>query len=145
LAVAWFQQQPWLISVQLLVPWLLSVSIPLQAFQCSEQAVQLCKDGWFKPETEPSGISKMQNPKEPNVEQAVIVASECFGSIHVCACKTVRCVRGHHQHIMGCASVACTCYVALALFQYRVSCGGVVLCVCGHHLHVEAACNRLGI
>jgi hypothetical protein len=48
----------------------------LQAFQCSEQAVQLCKDGWFKPETEPSGISKMQNPKEPNVEQAVIVAGK---------------------------------------------------------------------
>jgi hypothetical protein len=48
----------------------------VQAFQCSEQAVQLAKDGWFVPESEPSGVSKMRNPKEPNVEQAVIVASE---------------------------------------------------------------------
>jgi hypothetical protein len=48
----------------------------LQAFQCSEQAVTLCKDGWFCPETEPSGVSKMRNPKEPSVEQPLIVVSE---------------------------------------------------------------------
>lgn len=48
----------------------------LQAFQCSEQAVQLYKDGWFAPEEEPSGVSKMRNPKEPDVQEAVIVASE---------------------------------------------------------------------
>lgn len=50
----------------------------LQAFQCSEQAVTLCKDGWFCPETEPSGVSKMRNPKEPSVTQPLIVVSECL-------------------------------------------------------------------
>lgn len=48
----------------------------LQAFQCSEQAVTLCKDGWFCPETEPSGVSKMRNPKEPSVDQPIIVVSK---------------------------------------------------------------------
>jgi hypothetical protein len=49
----------------------------LQAFQLSEQAVTLYKDGWFCPETEPSGVSKMQNPKEPSVTEPIIVVSEC--------------------------------------------------------------------
>ncbi|KAF6262215.1 NPL4 family-domain-containing protein [Scenedesmus sp. NREL 46B-D3] len=66
-------------SVTVLVTWDANDhggNVHFEAFQCSEQAVQLCKDGWFVPETEPSGISKMQNPKEPKVEQAVIVASK---------------------------------------------------------------------
>jgi hypothetical protein len=48
----------------------------LQAFQCSEQAVSLCKDSWFCPEEKPSGISKMRNPKEPSVTKPLIVVSE---------------------------------------------------------------------
>jgi hypothetical protein len=48
----------------------------LQAFQCSAQAVQLHSDGWFCSEDKPSGVSRMKNPKEPSVEQAVIVASK---------------------------------------------------------------------
>jgi hypothetical protein len=54
----------------------------LQAFQLSEQAVTLFKDGWFCPESEPSGVSKMQNPKEPKVEQPLIVVSE----YNTCSC-----------------------------------------------------------
>lgn len=50
--------------------------VALQVFQCSEQTVQLHKDGWFVPEEEPSGISKMRNPKEPRLEWPIIVASE---------------------------------------------------------------------
>lgn len=47
----------------------------LQAFQCSEQAVQLYKDGWFLPPAdEPTGVSKMKNPKEPTLDEAIIVA-----------------------------------------------------------------------
>lgn len=54
----------------------------LQAFQLSEQAVTLFKDGWFCPESEPSGVSKMQNPKEAKVEQPLIVVSE----YRTCSC-----------------------------------------------------------
>ena len=57
--------------------FVLSVLLVLQAFQLSEQAVTLYKDGWFCPETEPSGVSKMQNPKEPSVTEPIIVVSEC--------------------------------------------------------------------
>lgn len=51
-------------------------SLLLQAFQCSEQAVKLYKDGWFCAETEPSGVSKMKNPKEPSVTEPIIVVSK---------------------------------------------------------------------
>eukprot|EP00882_Tetradesmus_deserticola_P019503 GHRQ01020994.1.p1 GENE.GHRQ01020994.1~~GHRQ01020994.1.p1 ORF type:complete len:182 (+),score=78.20 GHRQ01020994.1:3-548(+) len=80
-------------SVTVLVTWDANDhggNVHFEAFQCSEQAVQLYKDGWFVPETEPSGVSKMQNPKEPNVEQAVIVASKDADSVDndwfLCAC-----------------------------------------------------------
>jgi hypothetical protein len=35
----------------------------LQAFQVSDQAVQLLRDGWFQPQDQPSGESKLRNPK----------------------------------------------------------------------------------
>ena len=35
----------------------------LQAFQVSDQAVRLARDGWFQPQEEPSGESKLRNPK----------------------------------------------------------------------------------
>uniref|UniRef100_A0A383VRV9 MPN domain-containing protein n=1 Tax=Tetradesmus obliquus TaxID=3088 RepID=A0A383VRV9_TETOB len=80
-------------SVTVLVTWDANDhggNVHFEAFQCSEQAVQLYKDGWFVPESEPSGISKMRNPKEPNVEQAVIVASKDADSVDndwfLCAC-----------------------------------------------------------
>lgn len=55
-----------------------------QAFQCTEQAVQLFKDGWFLPEEAPSAVSKMRNPKEPGLETPVIVVSEWHSYIYIC-------------------------------------------------------------
>eukprot|EP00878_Enallax_costatus_P008492 GHUV01008876.1.p1 GENE.GHUV01008876.1~~GHUV01008876.1.p1 ORF type:complete len:370 (+),score=103.71 GHUV01008876.1:1393-2502(+) len=67
-------------SVAVLVTWDANDhggNVHFEAFQCSEQAVQLCKDGWFlPPDGEPSGVSKMKNPKEPNLEEAIIVAGK---------------------------------------------------------------------
>ncbi len=41
-------------------------SIPAaQAFQVSDQAVRLLQDGWFQPQEQPSGESKLRNPKVP--------------------------------------------------------------------------------
>lgn len=42
---------------------------------------RMAKEGWIVPPAEgdkPSGVSKMCNPKEPDVKQAVIVASGCL-------------------------------------------------------------------
>lgn len=36
-----------------------------QAFQVSDQAVRLLQDGWFQPQEQPSGESKLRNPKVP--------------------------------------------------------------------------------
>eukprot|EP00879_Flechtneria_rotunda_P015340 GHRR01016036.1.p1 GENE.GHRR01016036.1~~GHRR01016036.1.p1 ORF type:complete len:378 (+),score=128.22 GHRR01016036.1:953-2086(+) len=71
-------------SVAVLVTWDVNDhggNVHFEAFQCSEQAVQLAKDGWFQQEQEPSGVSKMKNPKEPGVEQAIIVAGKDADSV----------------------------------------------------------------
>ena len=54
-------------------------NVHFEAFQCSEQCVRLAKEGWIVPPKDGdkmSGVSKMCNPKEPDVKEAVIVASK---------------------------------------------------------------------
>lgn len=42
---------------------MLCTMLLLQAFQVSDQAVRLVRDGWFQPQEQPSGESKLRNPK----------------------------------------------------------------------------------
>lgn len=52
--------------------------IHLEAFQCSKQAVQLWKDGWFKQpaEEEVSGHSHFQNPNDPSIKEPVMISGK---------------------------------------------------------------------
>lgn len=51
--------------------------VHFEAYQCSEQCVQLHKDGWFVPNQEEHGSTiKMQNPNEPDKKDPVIVAGK---------------------------------------------------------------------
>ncbi|KAF8056357.1 NPL4-like protein 1 [Scenedesmus sp. PABB004] len=71
-------------SVTVLVTWDANDhggNVHFEAFQVSEQAVELARDGWFLPEAEPSGISRLANPKEPGLEQAIIVAGKDADSV----------------------------------------------------------------
>mmetsp|Transcript_20771 Transcript_20771/g.62557 ORF Transcript_20771/g.62557 Transcript_20771/m.62557 type:complete len:413 (-) Transcript_20771:823-2061(-) len=52
-----------------------------EAFQVSDQAVKLHKEGWFQPQDEPCGESKLRNPKEPNNPTPVIVAVKDLGEV----------------------------------------------------------------
>lgn len=74
-AIASIQDEMGPKAVTVLVTWV-EQHVHFEAFQCSEQAVTLAKEGWFAPEEAPSGVSKMRNPKEPGVEQAIIVAGK---------------------------------------------------------------------
>lgn len=53
-------------------------NVHFEAFQCTDQAVQLAKEGWFKggPEAEASGALEMHNPKHPDFKDAIIVAGK---------------------------------------------------------------------
>ena len=49
----------------------------LEAFQCSNQAVNLWKEGWFcKPGEEVSGESHLQNPNDPSVKLPVMISGK---------------------------------------------------------------------
>lgn len=51
--------------------------VHLEAFQCSDQAVQLWSDGWFKEIGDKvSGSSTMINPKEPDVKAPVMISGK---------------------------------------------------------------------
>lgn len=52
--------------------------IHLEAFQCSKQAVQLWKDGWFKQpaDDEVSGHSHFQNPNDPSIKEPVMISGK---------------------------------------------------------------------
>ena len=52
--------------------------VHLEAFQCSKQAVQLWKDGWFQPpgEDEVSGMARMCNPNDADAKLPVMVAGK---------------------------------------------------------------------
>lgn len=51
--------------------------VHLEAFQCSDQAVKLWSEGWFKEIGEKaSGLSKMRNPKEPDVKAPVMISGK---------------------------------------------------------------------
>ncbi|GAX72680.1 hypothetical protein CEUSTIGMA_g136.t1 [Chlamydomonas eustigma] len=82
LQTAAMQEEMGEMSATVIVSWEENESggnVHFEAFQCSEQCVMLAKEGWILPpkDGEPlTGVSKMCNPKEPGVEQAVIVASK---------------------------------------------------------------------
>lgn len=58
-------------------PLCLQREVHLEAFQCSDQAVKLWSEGWFKDVGEAvSGSSKMQNPKEPDVKEPVMISGK---------------------------------------------------------------------
>ncbi|KAK9858448.1 hypothetical protein WJX84_010645 [Apatococcus fuscideae] len=50
--------------------------VQFEAFQVSDQCVQLYKDGWFEDSPEPKGVSRLHNPNEPRVEKPIIVAGK---------------------------------------------------------------------
>jgi len=55
--------------------------VHFEVFQCSKQAVQLWKDGWFPPEERPAGVSKLRNPKHPDLEWPIMVAGKDTDSV----------------------------------------------------------------
>lgn len=55
--------------------------VHFEAFQVSRQAVKLYKEGWFQQQPEPSGSSKLRNPKDPKDETPVIVAGKDAGEV----------------------------------------------------------------
>ena len=51
--------------------------VHFEAFQCSAQCVKLWREGWIhEMEGEPSGVSRMVNPKEPDNQAPVMIVSE---------------------------------------------------------------------
>lgn len=53
--------------------------VHLEAFQCSNQAVQLWKDGWFREpdkDAEISGVSNMKNPHDAEVKLPVMISGK---------------------------------------------------------------------
>lgn len=60
---------PWLMHMQCRKTSFHSTALSLhpsmyaQAFQVSDQAVRLRRGGWFKPQEQPCGESKLRNPK----------------------------------------------------------------------------------
>jgi hypothetical protein len=49
--------------------------------QVSEQCVRLWKEGWFRPEDEPSGTSILRNPADPKHPAPVILAGKDVGEV----------------------------------------------------------------
>lgn len=53
------------------------VEVHLEAFQCSKQAVELWRDGWFQvPGADVSGTMRMKHPREPDVKLPVMIAGK---------------------------------------------------------------------
>lgn len=67
LACLWTQH----VHLQLNAADLTYLYVLMQAFQVSDQVVRLLRDGWFQPQEQPSGESKLRNPKV-----------QCIGSQH---------------------------------------------------------------
>lgn len=55
--------------------------VHFEVFQTSEQCVRMWKDGWLAPETEPKGVTRIVNPKEPSVKEAAIVAGRSHAAV----------------------------------------------------------------
>ena len=56
----------------------LQKEVHLEAFQCSAQAVQLWKDGWFR-EPDPdevSAFSHFHNPRDASVKEPVMISGK---------------------------------------------------------------------
>ncbi|GLI70914.1 hypothetical protein VaNZ11_015942 [Volvox africanus] len=47
--------------------------VHFEAFQCSDLAVRLVREGWFVARDPVDGVSKMVNPKEPDMKQPVML------------------------------------------------------------------------
>ncbi|GFR49916.1 hypothetical protein Agub_g12024 [Astrephomene gubernaculifera] len=47
--------------------------VHFEAFQCSDLAVRLAREGWVVPRDPVDGVSRMVNPKEPDVKQPVML------------------------------------------------------------------------
>jgi hypothetical protein len=55
--------------------------VHFEAFQCSDITVKLQKDGWLQEGKTPNNVTKLQNPKEPDVKDPVIVAGKDVGEV----------------------------------------------------------------
>lgn len=68
--------------------------VHFEAFQCTEQCVKLCKEGWLKDQDTPSGVTKMVNPNEKGVDLPVIVAGKDVDEVDndwfLCPCKILQ-------------------------------------------------------
>ena len=98
----------------------------------------MAKDGWIVPLKEgeqPTGVSKMRNPKEPSVDQAVIVASEFFPFLNLIG--SFPCL-----HIKEEAQLSC---MFDCLFQARMLTHATTTTFCAQHPshHMMGSC-RLG-
>lgn len=50
--------------------------IHFEAYQCTNQCVKLWREGWFLDEGRDTGVSVLQDPREPSKKQPVIVAGK---------------------------------------------------------------------
>lgn len=76
--------------------------IHLEAYQCSEQAVQLYKDGWLKEpvKEEVSGSSHFQNPNDDAIKEPVMISGKDTDTVDNDFFLVPTSVRGHKGPVM---------------------------------------------
>ncbi|KAG2443114.1 hypothetical protein HYH02_009527 [Chlamydomonas schloesseri] len=55
--------------------------VHFEAFQCSDLAVRLVREGWVTPRDPVDGVSRMVNPKEPEVKDPVMINGKDAGEV----------------------------------------------------------------
>ncbi|KAG2487432.1 hypothetical protein HYH03_013999 [Edaphochlamys debaryana] len=50
--------------------------VHFEAFQCSDLAVRLCREGWLSPRDPVDGVTKLTNPKDPSIKMPAMLNSK---------------------------------------------------------------------